>query len=58
MPVGTTKPMQKDDKGTWSITIDSLPPSVYIYHFFVDGITIDACYGYPVRSRLTWRIWN
>jgi len=50
--------MQKDDKGTWSITIDSLPPSVYIYHFFVDGITIDACYGYPVRSRLTWRIWN
>jgi 1,4-alpha-glucan branching enzyme len=40
MPVGATKPMQKDAAGVWSLTTDPLPPSVYIYHFVVDGMTI------------------
>ena len=51
MPVGTTKPMQKDAKGIWSITIDSLPPSVYIYHFAVDGVTMAD----PVNPRMKLR---
>ena len=51
MPVGTTKPMQKDTKGVWSVTTDTLPPSVYIYHFVVDGVTMAD----PVNPRMKLR---
>ena len=51
MPVGTTKPMTKGEKGVWSITIDSLAPSVYIYHFVVDGVTMAD----PVNPRMKLR---
>ena len=51
MPVGTTKPMQKDAKGIWSVTSDTLPPSVYIYHFVVDGVTMAD----PVNPRMKLR---
>ncbi|MFN0101857.1 MAG: alpha/beta hydrolase-fold protein [Bryobacteraceae bacterium] len=51
MPVGTSKPMQKDAAGLWSITTDPLPPSVYIYHFVVDGVTMAD----PVNPRIKLR---
>jgi enterochelin esterase-like enzyme len=40
MPVGTIQKMRKDAKGIWSITTGPLDPSVYIYSFTVDGLTI------------------
>jgi enterochelin esterase family protein len=40
MPVGKTLAMSRDSGGAWSVTVDPLPPSVYIYHFVVDGMTI------------------
>ncbi|MBI2689906.1 MAG: esterase [Acidobacteria bacterium] len=51
MPVGTTKPMTKGGDGVWSITTDALPPSVYIYHFVVDGVTMAD----PVNPRMKLR---
>jgi len=51
MPVGTTKPMTKDAKGVWSYTTDVLPPSVYIYHFVVDGVTMAD----PINPRIKLR---
>lgn len=51
MKVGTTKAMQKDSAGVWSITTEPLPPSVYIYHFVVDGVTMAD----PVNPRVKLR---
>jgi len=51
MPVGTSKAMQKGTSGVWSITTDALPPSVYIYHFVVDGVTMAD----PVNPRIKLR---
>lgn len=51
MPVGTTKPMQKDVSGVWSFTSEPLPASIYIYHFVVDGITMAD----PVNPRIKLR---
>lgn len=51
MPVGTSKPMTKGDGGVWSITTDALPPSVYIYHFIADGVTMAD----PVNPRIKLR---
>ena len=30
-------PLQKDDKGVWSLTIDPLPPGFYTYGYAIDG---------------------
>ena len=53
VPVGTTRPMTRDDKGVWSITQGPLPPGIYIYTFTVDGITMPD----PVnpKIKLRWR---
>lgn len=51
MPVGSKLPMVKDAKGLWSVTVPSLPPSVYIYSFTVDGLTIAD----PVNPRMKLR---
>ena len=32
------KPLVKDDKGIWSVTIGPFPPAFYDYHFVVDGV--------------------
>ena len=35
-------PMQKDEQGVWSTTLQDLKPEIYEYHFNIDGIqTID-----------------
>jgi S-formylglutathione hydrolase FrmB len=31
-------PMSRDAEGTWSVTLDSIPPGVYEYSFVVDGV--------------------
>ena len=51
MPVGKTLPMTKNAEGVWSLTTNSLPPSVYIYHFVVDGLTIAD----PINPRMKLR---
>jgi enterochelin esterase-like enzyme len=33
-------PMQKDDAGVWSVTIDALEPDYYGYSFIADGIAL------------------
>jgi len=40
MPAGTREKMTKDGDGVWSVTIGPLDPTVYIYSFTVDGITM------------------
>lgn len=39
MKPGTTEKMT-NDKGVWSVTVGPLEPTVSIYHFVVDGMTI------------------
>lgn len=40
--LGTGGPLQKDDRGVWSITVGPLPPDFYMYTLTVDGVlTID-----------------
>jgi hypothetical protein len=51
MPVGTPEPMTKGADGVWSITVGPLEPSIYIYHFVVDGMTIAD----PVNPRMKLR---
>jgi enterochelin esterase family protein len=38
--VSAAQPMQKDDKGVWSITVGPLQPDIYGYRFSVDGSTV------------------
>lgn len=38
---GKTLPMQKNDQGIWSVTIDSLAPDYYTYSLVVDGTSIN-----------------
>ncbi|MDB6130970.1 MAG: putative esterase [Verrucomicrobiales bacterium] len=40
MPLGSTEKMAKDAGGTWSITLGSIAPGLYIYNFNVDGMAI------------------
>jgi enterochelin esterase-like enzyme len=40
MPAGTREKMTKDGEGIWSVTIGPLDPTVYIYSFTVDGVTM------------------
>ena len=40
MPAGTREKMTRDGEGVWSVTIGPLDPTVYIYSFNVDGVTM------------------
>jgi enterochelin esterase-like enzyme len=40
MPAGTPEKMTRDGEGVWSVTIGPLDPTVYIYTFNVDGVTM------------------
>jgi len=40
MATGSREKMSKDSEGVWSVTIGPLDPTVYIYSFNVDGITM------------------
>lgn len=51
MPVGTQQKMTKDAAGVWSLTVGPLPPSIYIYTFTVDGMTVAD----PVNPRMKLR---
>jgi enterochelin esterase family protein len=51
MPVGKQEKMTKGDDGVWSITVGPLPPSIYLYTFTVDGVTIAD----PVNPRIKLR---
>jgi enterochelin esterase-like enzyme len=35
-----TRSMSKDDKGIWSVTLESVKPGIYEYTFIVDGLPI------------------
>ena len=39
--IGQRLTMQKDDKGVWSATTDTLQPDLYTYSFSVDGATVN-----------------
>ena len=51
MPVAKPEPMTKGTDGVWTITVGPLKPSIYIYHFVVDGMTIAD----PVNPRMKLR---
>src|SRR5258708_39537764 len=51
MPAGTSEKMTRDSEGVWSATIGPLDPTVYIYSFNVDGITVAD----PVNPNLKLR---
>lgn len=51
MQTGTTEKMVKGDDGVWAITVGPLNPSIYIYHFILDGIPIAD----PVNPRMKLR---
>ncbi len=51
MKVGTLEKMQKDGSGVWTYTTPPLSPSIYIYSFTVDGMTIAD----PVNPRMKLR---
>src|SRR5450631_1977301 len=40
MPPGTLEKMTRDSDGVWSVTVGPLDPTVYIYSFTVDGVTM------------------
>jgi enterochelin esterase-like enzyme len=35
--IGAPKPLQKDDKGVWSVTVGPLAPGFYTYGYAIDG---------------------
>jgi enterochelin esterase-like enzyme len=39
--IGERLPMQKDEQGVWSATTGVLKPDIYLYHFSVDGLSIN-----------------
>jgi enterochelin esterase-like enzyme len=51
MAVGQQEKMVKDSDGVWSVTLGPLPPSIYLYTFTVDGLTIAD----PVNPRIKLR---
>lgn len=51
MPVGALEKMKKGDDGVWTYTTPPLPPSIYIYSFTLDGLTIAD----PVNPRIKLR---
>jgi enterochelin esterase-like enzyme len=40
MPIGTSEKMTRSADGVWSVTLGPIAPSMYIYSFTVDGMTI------------------
>lgn len=51
MPVGKPVPMQKGADGIWIHKTAPMPPSIYIYSFTIDGLTIAD----PVNPRMKLR---
>jgi enterochelin esterase-like enzyme len=51
MPVGSQEKMSKDAEGVWSVTLGPLAPSIYLYTFTLDGVTIAD----PVNPRIKLR---
>jgi enterochelin esterase-like enzyme len=51
MPVGKPVPLTKDPDGVWTYTTAPLPPSIYIYSFTLDGLTIAD----PINPRMKLR---
>ena len=51
MPVNTKQPMAKDATGVWTITLGPLEPSIYIYNFVVDDVTMAD----PINPRMKLR---
>ena len=51
MPVGSKHPMTKDAEGIWSATISSIEPTIHLYSFTVDGVTMAD----PVNPRIKLR---
>jgi enterochelin esterase-like enzyme len=51
MTPNTSKPMSKGEGGVWSLTVGPLEPSIYIYHFLIDGVTMAD----PVNPRIKLR---
>lgn len=51
MPTGTSEKMARAEDGVWSFTSTPLPPSIYLYSFTVDGVTIAD----PINPRVKLR---
>jgi enterochelin esterase-like enzyme len=51
MPTDGREAMKKDAEGVWSVTLGPLPPSIYLYTFSLDGVTIAD----PVNPRVKLR---
>jgi enterochelin esterase family protein len=51
MPAGASEKMTKDANGVWSVTLGPLEPSIYLYTFSVDGVTMAD----PVNPRIKLR---
>jgi enterochelin esterase family protein len=51
MPTNGWEAMKKDAEGIWSVTLGPLPPSIYLYTFSLDGVTIAD----PVNPRVKLR---
>ena len=51
MPIGTQEKMTKNADGVWGVTLGPIAPSIYIYAFTVDGMTIAD----PVNPRIKLR---
>lgn len=51
MKTGESLPMTRDDSGVWSVTTAAMPPSIYLYSFTIDGVTIAD----PVNPRIKLR---
>jgi enterochelin esterase family protein len=51
MRPNTSENMTKDADGVWTVTLGPLPPSIYLYSFTVDGVTIAD----PVNPRVKLR---
>jgi enterochelin esterase family protein len=48
-------PMQKDEKGVWSVTSDPLPPDYYGYSIDVDGVTMFDPSNHSVKPNFLYR---
>jgi enterochelin esterase-like enzyme len=51
MKPNTSEKMTRDAEGVWSVTVGPLAPSIYIYTFSVDGVTMAD----PVNPRIKLR---
>ncbi len=51
MPVGSKHPMTKDAEGVWSATVSGIEPTIHLYSFTVDGVTMAD----PVNPRIKLR---